>query len=231
VVSVPTAVPAAIPSATAEQVAWAAPFRAPERSNLVYRFVTRRADARHYLLAGCVANIGSIAAAGVDLVFDLRAADASIVAMRASSEPVAINPRQANALIGSLPPGQQRQFEVLIQSDMPLESSQYRVWVMNAHQLEGRVQLECEPQGFEGTQVENVVPRFTIDGAVIELAQAVTALENEGRALIRLDRVSPTTSAQGEWTLSLAVLVSTFLGLLVMLGLLVASIQIRQRAR
>jgi hypothetical protein len=186
----PAAPPPVIPASNAgselaapaddSAAAWLPPQPTPVQANIVYAFAVQRVEASEYLIAGCVANLGARPESNLDLMFDLRAPAASIMALRASWDSLEINARHASVLIDSLAPGQMRQAEIRVRSDVPIANHHFRVWAPQGRLLEGRVQLACVPRGVTGAVLAPEQALFMLDGELISVGAARMELQRQG---------------------------------------------------
>lgn len=205
----------------------------PAQSNLVYVFTRQRVDAKHTLIAGCVANIGATSEFNVNIMLDLRTTRAQIKALRSGSGPAAVNARQANTVIAQLRPGEVRQIDALIaQNAISLEDKHFRLAVpaartLDARTLDGRVQLACAPRNLSAAAGNAEPARFMIDGEAVEAAQVARMFTSNGLKLRDIDSQpviqNAATVGAVSPNISLATLLSLLSSTMLLLGLIGAA--------
>ncbi len=209
----------------------------PAQSNLVYVFTRQRVDAKHTLIAGCVANIGMASEFNVNILLDLRTTRAQIKALRSGAGPAAVNARQANTVIGQLRPGEARQMDALIvQNAISLEDKHFRLRVpaarmLDARTLDGRVQLACAPRDLSAAAANAEPARFMIDGEAVEAEQVARVFASNGLKLRDLNSQPAVQIADGPGgarpNVSMSTLLSLLSSTLLLLGLIGAAFALR----
>ncbi|BCX05289.1 MAG: hypothetical protein KatS3mg053_3227 [Candidatus Roseilinea sp.] len=138
----------------------------------------RTADGRHVVTV-CVANIGVTNVPEVNVTFALSQPDAAIVSLRAPSAPSEVSSNQARAIIRDVPPGQQVQVDIVINSKDPLRDGQPEIAVPEAYRLTSDDPvLICSPRDAALDPAEAVEAQFIIAGETVETDQAAAALIN-----------------------------------------------------
>ena len=216
-----------------ENLAALPPEDPPAQSNLVYVFTRLRVDARHTLIAGCVANIGAASEFNVNIMLDLRTTRAQIKALRSGAGPATVNARQASTVIAQLRPGEARQMDALVvQNAISLEDKHFRLTVpaariLDARTLAGRVQLACAPRDLSAAAANVEPARFMIDGETAEAAQVARVFASNGLKLRDLDSqpvVQNAANASGiRPSISMATLLSLLSSTMLLLGLIGAA--------
>ncbi len=220
-----------------ENLALLPPEDPPAQSNLVYVFTRLRVDAKHTLIAGCVANIGNTSEFNVNIMLDLRTTRAQIKALRSGAGPAAVNVRQANTLIAQLRPGEARQMDALVvQNALSLEDKHFRLMVpsarmLDARTLDGRVQMACAPHDLSAAPASVEPARFMIDGETAEAAQVARIFASNGLKLRDLESqpvVQDAANASGiRPNISMATLLSLLSSTGLLLGLIGAAFMLR----
>lgn len=140
---------------------------------LVYASAAQRVATGRHVIAGCVANIGSVAEKRVSVVFTIADPAASILSLRSAANKSVVNLSSAEVGIDSLAPGEIRRFEILVQTGDQLDGRNYKVWVPGGQTLNSNVQFECAPV-LAGKDA--IGARFVSAGHTLSIAAAADAL-------------------------------------------------------
>lgn len=180
---------AAIQAATAlpqiEQTTNNAPRTSP--AGLVYTFKAGQPVDGKWVIAACVANIGTVALRDVEVIYAAQQPDVVIQVLRAPLMPSEVSANQARVIVSEVLPNQQVQIEVVIASMTPLQKGALLISVPKAYHLTDRdPALTCNPRPINQQPPEPETAQFLVGGEPVRIDQAAQLLEQSG-AITLLD--------------------------------------------